>query len=60
MSAASLDTMGQPLHEKGIKFKLFGNEFYYTACSVLVVLTNLCCDFHCQKGLSRRMPRRCG
>jgi len=30
------------LYEKGIKLKLYGNEVYYTACSLLVILKNSC------------------
>ena len=29
--------------------KLSGNEFYYTACSLLVMLKYLCCKLHCQE-----------
>ena len=39
------------LCEKGIKSKLSGNEVYYTACSLLVILKNSCRKFHCQKVL---------
>ena len=28
---------------------LFGNEVYYTACSLLVILNNSCSELHCQK-----------
>ena len=34
------------LYEKGNKLKLSGNEVYFTACSLLVVLENLCGKLH--------------
>ena len=35
------------LHEKGIELKLSGNEVYYTACSLLVILNISYGEFHC-------------
>ena len=43
---------GRPLlYEKRIRFRLDGNEIYYTACSLLVILKNSCSKLHCQKVL---------
>ena len=39
-------------YEKRIKSNLAGNEVYYTACSLLVILKNLTCKLHCQKGFN--------
>ena len=39
------------LFEKGIKLKLSGNEDYYAACSLLVMLQNSCSKLHDQKVL---------
>ena len=36
------------LYEKGIEMKLSGNEVYYTACSLLVILKYSCCRLHRQ------------
>ena len=36
------------LNEKGIKLNLSGNEVYYTACSLLVILNNSCSKRHCK------------
>jgi hypothetical protein len=36
-------------YEKRIKLKLSGNEVYYTAWHLLVILKNSCCKVHCQK-----------
>ena len=35
--------------EKGIKSELSGNEDYYTACYLLVILKNSCSKLHRQK-----------
>ena len=40
---------GLILHENKIKLKLSGNEVYYTARSLLVILENSCGKLHCQK-----------
>ena len=37
--------------EQAFKLKLSGDEVYYTACSLLVVLKNSCSKLHCQKVL---------
>jgi hypothetical protein len=37
------------LNEKGIRLNLSGNEVYYAACSLPVVLKNSCSELHCQK-----------
>ena len=39
----------QILCEMGIKSKLYGNDFYSTACSLLEVLKKSCSKRHCQK-----------
>ena len=31
---------------------LSGHEAYCTACSLLVILKNSCCRFHCQRGIN--------
>ena len=40
---------GRISNEKGIRSKKSGNEVYYSACSVLVILKNSCSQLHCQK-----------
>ena len=40
------------LHEKGITFNLSGNEFYYTAYSLLLGLKDPCSKLHCQKSFN--------
>jgi hypothetical protein len=40
------------LDEKRIKLNLSGNELYHTACSVLVILKNLCSKLHSQTGFN--------
>jgi hypothetical protein len=39
-------------YEKGFELKLSGDEVYYTACSLLVVLKNSCGKLHCEKGFN--------
>ena len=34
--------------ERELSMKLFGNEVYHTACSLLVILKNSCIKLHCQ------------
>ena len=38
------------LSQKRIELKLYGNEVYYTACSLLVISKNFCSKLHRQKG----------
>jgi hypothetical protein len=40
------------LYEKGIQSKLSGNEVYYTACSLPMILTNSCSKLHRKKGFN--------
>ena len=40
------------LYAKKIGLKLSDDEVYYTTCSLLVILTNLGSNLHCQKGLN--------
>ena len=37
-------------YEKGIELNIYGNEIYYTAYSLLVILKNSCCKLQCKKG----------
>ena len=37
------------VHEKGIELKVAGSKFYYTACSLLVILKNWRSTIHFQK-----------
>ena len=43
---------GMILYEQGIKFKLSGDEVYYTACSLLVISRNSCSKLHRQHGFN--------
>jgi hypothetical protein len=36
--------------ERELNSNLSGNEFYFKACSLLVMLKNSCSKLHCQKG----------
>jgi hypothetical protein len=46
------EDMRKVLFEKGIKFKLSGNEVYFTKSLVLLVKSILCSKLHCQKGIN--------
>ena len=45
-------TPPQISYEKAFKLKLSGNEVYYTARSLLLILKHSCSKFHCQKGFN--------
>jgi len=40
------------LYEKQIKSKISGNEVYYAACFLLVILKNSCSKLHSQTGFN--------
>ena len=41
-----------PYMQRGLNSNLSGNEVYYTACSLSVILKNWCSEVHCQKGFN--------
>ena len=41
--------------KRGLNFIVFGNEVYYAACSLLLILKNLCSKLHGQK-VSSQFP----
>jgi len=44
------NTYTRILYEKEIKLNLSGNEVYYTAFPLPVILKNSCGEIHCQNG----------
>ena len=50
--AAVLFAIAQVLYRKRIELDLSSDEFFYTACSLPVILKNSCGKLHCPRGLN--------